>query len=288
MPPPPDTYFLTEAVLLHTQGPFADDSDEGSSDGHEGNRIESTSKIIPTIEQYGIMLKYGDYAHPQAGNFKPELYTKWIEARLEFCKDRGWLAKDILKYGGDMKILFGKGLNNIPIQIMDLIKKSTGSPTTTHLDELIIDKKIAGLIKPVIEIPFISWLNQVELNQVSARLNELFPQKINPAIKPLWEFTDLARQIIEGWYIHNTQEIPKIEYPGIKLSEMDKCYEIFKQAATCGPQTPEQLQEWKQRFSIFPDNYMTRCAERYVERIGPVTMGPGSGNGLEWRRQVWP
>lgn len=279
-----DTYFLTEAVRLITKGPIVGEDDPVVKDLKEfyqerGIHVEPSSDIIPFLEQYGIGLRYADYAHPKAGNFNPELYSKWIEARRQLCQRRGWLARDIIKYGGDTQTLFGKQLT-FPHHLMELIWELTDSPSGTLLDKIVIDKNKSGIIYPKIQIPFISWLNKNELNRISARSIELSPQKKNPAIKPLWDFNDLTRQIIEGWYIRNSLEIPKIEYPGIKLSKMDRCYELFKEAMEAGPQTPEQLQEWERRFSEFHSNYITRCAKRY----GSIKQGPGAGNGLEWRK----
>ncbi len=102
---------------------------------------------------------------------------------------------------------------------MELICELTDSPSGNTLDKIIIDKNKSGIIYPGIQIPFITWLNKNELNRISARLNNLFPNKTSLAIKPLWEFTDLARQVIEGWCIRNNLEIPKIEYPGVKLTD---------------------------------------------------------------------
>ena len=279
-----DTYFLTEAVRLITKGPIADEDDPVLKDLKEfyqerGIHVEPSSDIIPFLEQYGIGLQYGEYAHPNAGNFNHETYSKWIETRRQLCELRGWLARDIIKYGGDTQTLFGKQLT-LPHHLMELIWKLTDAPSGTPLDKIIIDKNKSGIIYPEIQIPFISSLNKNELNRISARLKELYPSKTSLVIKPLWEFNYLAIQVIEGWYIRNNREVPKIEYPGIKLSDMDKCYELFKEAMEAGPQTPDQLQEWKRRFKKYPSNYITRCAKKY----GSIKQGPGAGNGLEWRR----
>ncbi len=277
-----DTYFLTEAVLLVTKGPLAGEDNEVVKDLKEfyqerGIHVEPSSEIIPVLELYSIHLQYNDPAYPRTGTFDPAHYLDWIEARRQGCERRGWLAKGIIKYGGNyqMRLLEEPYL---PINLMELICELTDSPSGTTLDKIIIDKNKSGIIYPEIQIPFISWLNKNELNRISARLKDLSPNKTNPAIKPLWEFTDLARQVIEAWYIRNNLEIPKIEYPGIKLTDWDRFVELIREALAVGPQTDEQLWGWKRRFAELPAYF-----KRYGERYNPLKWGPGSGNGLEWR-----
>ena len=277
-------FFLTESVRLITKGPIADEDDPVLKDLKEfyrerGIHVKPSSDIIPFLEQYGIGLQYADYTHPNAGNFSQELYTKWIEARRQLCERRGWLARDIIKYGGDTQTLFGKQLT-LPYHLMELIWKLTDSPSVTPLDKIIIDKKKAGIIYPEIQIPFISWLNKNELNRISARLDELSPQKKNPAIKPLCDFNDLSLQIIKGWYIRNNLEIPQIKIPELKGTKWARFEVLVEDALAVGPQTEEQLWEWKRRFDEFRSNYFNR----YEERHGQLKQGPGSGNGLEWRK----
>ncbi len=249
--PPPDTYFLTESVSLEYQ------------------------RLI----QRGIGIDKDRKEFQYEGPYTQEKHYQWVEQRRRQCQQRGWLAKDIIKVGGDMQILFGEKLS-FPPDLMELIWKLTDSPTGTPFSEIKIDEKISGLLYPEIQIPFISWLHKNTLKSIISRREELLPNKNNLAIKSLWDFNNLARQVIEAWYIRNNRAIPKIEYPGIKLSEMDKCYELFKEAMEARPQTPDKLQEWKQRFDEFPSNYIPRCAKRY----GSIKQGPGAGNGLEWRR----
>lgn len=258
-------YCLTEAVRLITKGPIADDNDETLNElrlfyRQRGIKVEPTSDIIPFLEQYGIGLKYADYAHPNAGNFNHELYSKWIEARRQLCERRGWLARDIIKYGGDTQILFGKQLY-LPPYIMELIWKLTESTSGTTLDKIIIDKDKSGIIYRKIQIPFISWLNKNELNRISARLKDLSPNKTNPAIKPLWEFTDLARQVIEGWYIRNNLGIPKIEYPGIKLTLWARFEARMDEIVQLKGLSETDLWALKEELSHYPAPYFQRYAK---------------------------
>ena len=260
-----DAYFLTEAVRLITKGPIAGKDDPVVKDLKEfyrqrGIHVEPSSDIIPFLEQYGIGLQYADYAHPNAGNFNHEVYSKWIEARRQLCERRGWLARDIIKYGGDTQTLFGKQLT-FPHHLMELILELTDSPSGTLLDKIIIDKKKSGIIYPEIQIPFNSWLNKNELNRISARLNELIPQKNNPAIKPLWDFDDLARQIIGGWYIRNNLEIPKIEYPGNKLTLWARFEARIDEIVQLKGLSETDLWALKEELSHYPAPYFQRYAK---------------------------
>ncbi len=277
-----DSYFLTEAVRLITKGPIVDDNDETLNDlrlfyRQRGIKVEPTSDIIPALQLWGINLQYNDPSYKTNGTFSAEKFLEWIEVKRKACENRGWLARDIIKYGGDTQTLFGKQFT-FPHHLMELIWELTDSPSGNALDQITIDKKKSGIIYQKIRIPFISWLNKNELNRISARLKDLFPNKTSLAIKPLWEFNNLARQVIEGWYIRNGLEIPKIEFPGIKLTDWDRFVELIREALAVGPQTDEQLWGWKRRFSELPDYF-----KRYGERYSPLKWGPGSGNGLEWR-----
>lgn len=250
---------------------------------------ESVSLESKQLTQRGINLDKDRKEFLYDGAYTADKHFAWIEHRRLRCQQRGWLARNIIDYGCDMKISFFINLS-FPPELMGIIRKLTDAPTGKPSDELIIDEEKASLIYPEIQVPIISWLHNNELIRISARLKELYPNKNNPDGKTLWEHANLCREVIEGWFIRNNQEIPKIEYPGVTLSKIDRCFDLFKKAATCGPQTAEQLVEWKQRFKEFKPVYVTRCAEKYVKIYGEdsVTMGTGSDNGLAWRRDVWP
>ena len=255
-----DTYFLTESVSLGTQ----------------------------QLIQRGIRLDKDRREFQYDGEYTARKHLAWVEYRRKKCQERGWLAKDIIKSYCDQRIWLEE--LNIPHHLIELLWKLLDSPTGTPYSELIIDDNISALIYQEIQIPIISWIHEKELIRISRELKRIYPNKDSAVGKIEWEYANFIWEVIEGWFIRNKLEIPKIEYPGITLSKIDRCFVLFKEAAECGPQKPEKLEEWKQRFKEFKSVYVTRCAEKYVKIYGEdsVTMGRGSNNGLEWRKYIWP
>lgn len=243
-----DTYFLTESVSL---------------------------KYLRLI-QTGIRLDKDRKEFVYEGPYTAEKHLAWIEHRRRRCQQRGWLAKDIINVGGDMQILFGKELS-FPPDLMELIWKLTDSPTGTPYSEIKINEKISGLIYREIQIPFISWLHENTLKSIISRREELLPNKNNPAIKSLWEFNQVAQNVIEGWYVHNGLDVPQIAAPGARGNLWLEFIDFVKGALACGQQTDVQLWEWKERFSEFPASYF----RRYEKRTGKPLP---STSGLAWRR----
>ena len=118
-----------------TQGPLVDHIDPELESYFKKHGLVEKPAIVPALEQYGIIIKYNDYTESEAGNFDLEIYAKWIEGHRQACERRGWLARDIIKYGGDTQMLFGKQLT-FPNHLMELIWELTDSPSGTLLDKI--------------------------------------------------------------------------------------------------------------------------------------------------------
>jgi len=242
-----DIYFYTGAAILDNEG----------------------------ILQLGVSL---DMNHPDyfcVGVFNSMKYLDWFESRRLMCERWAWRFNNMR--GADQSYL---SHNNIqyPDDVMQIIINKLGVEAGTPIERIDLNEENEKEIYAAIQLPLIKYLHERELIRILTRLSELSPQKKNPAIKPLWDFNDLARQIIKAWYIRNGLEIPRIKTPELKGTKWARFEVLVEETLSVGEQSDEELWEWKKRFSELPDYF-----NRYEERYGPLKQGSRAGNGLEWR-----
>ncbi len=283
--PEPDAYFLTGSVSLVPNESFEETLDEIPEDVkrqslEEGTKVGDPKDTKGAFFLYGINLDYTEYAHPEVGNFDSDHYMDRIESRRQLCAAQKWRAKDIQEFGGNFQIYLLRS-PDLTDELMQLIWEWTQSPTGTPLDQINFNEKISRIKKPKSHIPIISWLHEIELLRIVARREKLSPNKNNPVIKAQWEFHKVAQQVIEAWFSRNELDIPKIYVEGQRGYMKQRFLELIDEALYCGQQTPEQLWEWKARFSEFEKG--TFFSDFYKDKDQTKLEGEGSGNGLEWR-----
>lgn len=201
-----------------------------------------------------------------------------------------------------------------PELILDLIRKETQSPTGAQLDNIIIDNKNSRLIGFKIDLPIILWLNKKQLQMIASHREELNSNKNNLFVNDELEFLNVAQQFIEVWFVRNSLPAPEIvpgEEDGTGQPEMvtivtpisekksrpalpssgsskseanqsdwSRFIDLMRIAMDSGPLDDEALWDSKALFDKFPKSYFSR----YEKQFGSFKQGPGSRNGLEWRK----
>lgn len=174
---------------------------------------EVVDPMEEAIYQYGIFLYRDQQEAVSNGFYNSNLHLKWVEKLRREGATSGWGPH----HGSRETIYYPRmeGLKDVVSSAWGSIRNQRTKPTLGPGS----GKYATKLLNPEVQLPIISWLHENELERIVARLDELESQKKrNPLYETLYEFTLLAKNVIEHWYVRNGKEVPRVKLvPPIKL-----------------------------------------------------------------------
>lgn len=210
----PNQYFLTELALFHHQPQHGDHS-----------------LVHDILERWGISLRFdkGAFNPETPGEYDPEYHRRIIQARQNEFRHLG-LHTELGKRMADHCHIIGTGFRNLEQIVFKAIQElpiNWRAPLSEKPPVFGTEAFNRFARHPMIQRIILHSLNMEEYVRASDRETDLRTRVQNPFIKTVHDFTQVARQVLESWFIQYGLGIPD-------LQEIEAEYEVVKTRAVPG------------------------------------------------------
>ncbi|MCH7575921.1 MAG: hypothetical protein IIA59_12490 [Candidatus Marinimicrobia bacterium] len=180
------------------------------------------------LVQYGIVLDLSHPSTPTMGIYNRDVHLDWIERlkrafiREKFadeCEER-FEASVLFEAEPELKKLLQSVWS-------DFDQNMIIRPSHAEKNDGTRAHKIAPeMNRDTVQIPVISYLHEKELMTINQRIVALEPTNENPAIKGLYDFNQLSKNVIEAWFIENELKVPSLDIKENREESYDDSFRL--------------------------------------------------------------